>query len=57
MKREGIKFDVVCYIMVLYGVVEERVFVRVEELFDEILVFGLVFDVGVYNVYINGLCK
>ena len=43
--------------MVLSGIVAEGEYVMLGELFDEMLVIGLIPDVYTYNVYINGLCK
>lgn len=57
MKRDRIKPDIACYNAVLGGVVEVGDYDKVEELFDEILVWGLVPDVHTYNAYIRGLCK
>ncbi|KAL2899988.1 hypothetical protein RDABS01_025070 [Bienertia sinuspersici] len=57
MKRERIKPDIMSYTMALYGLVEEREFSRVEELFDEILIVGLVPNLFTYNVYIKSLCE
>ncbi|KAA8518971.1 hypothetical protein F0562_016255 [Nyssa sinensis] len=57
MKMNRIKPDVVCYTMVLDGVIAEGKYTMVDELFDEMIVLGLVPDIYTYNVYINGLCK
>jgi len=51
-KKDGIKPDIVCYTMVLSGIVAEGEYVKLEELFDEILVFGLVPDVYVYKWFV-----
>ena len=45
MKVHGIKPDIVCYTMVLKGD-----FGKADEVFDELLVLGLVPDVCTYNV-------
>ena len=50
MKVHGIKLDIVCYTMVLRGVIVEGDFGKADELFDELLVLGLVPDVCTYNV-------
>ena len=52
MKVYGIKPNIVCYAMLLKGD-----FGKVDGVFDELLVFGLVPDVCTYNVCIYGLCK
>ncbi|KAK1351545.1 Pentatricopeptide repeat-containing protein, mitochondrial [Heracleum sosnowskyi] len=57
MKVDGIKPDVVCYTMVLDGVIEEGDYARADELFDEMLVLGVVPDMWTYNVYLCGLFK
>ncbi|KAL6998488.1 hypothetical protein U1Q18_008616 [Sarracenia purpurea var. burkii] len=57
MKMDRVKPNVVCYTLVLDGVIAEDKLEIVDELFDEMLVLGLVPDIHTYNVYINGLCK
>uniref|UniRef100_A0A7N0ZRT9 Pentatricopeptide repeat-containing protein n=1 Tax=Kalanchoe fedtschenkoi TaxID=63787 RepID=A0A7N0ZRT9_KALFE len=57
MKADRIKPDVACYTMVLDGFKSEADYDTVEQLFDEMLVLGLVPDKCTYNVYIKGLCK
>ncbi|GFS38542.1 hypothetical protein Acr_00g0058180 [Actinidia rufa] len=57
MKIDGIKPNVICYTLVLGGIVEQSKFEIVDKLFDEMLVLGLVPNIHTYNVYINGLCK
>ncbi|KAK2981794.1 hypothetical protein RJ640_010311 [Escallonia rubra] len=57
MKIAGVKPDVVCYTMVLDGVVGACNFEKADEVFDEMLVLGLVPDIFTYNVYVNGLCQ
>lgn len=57
MKVDGIKPDVVCYTMVLDGVIEEGDYAKADELFDEMLVLGVVPDIWTYNVYLCGLFK
>ncbi|KAK1397964.1 hypothetical protein POM88_007827 [Heracleum sosnowskyi] len=57
MKVDGIKPDVVCYTMVLDGVIEEGNYAKADELFDEMLVLGVVPDMWTYNVYLCGLFK
>ncbi|KAK6943404.1 Pentatricopeptide repeat [Dillenia turbinata] len=53
MKSDRNKPDVVCYTMVLDGVIECVDFEKAEELFDEMALLGQVPDVYTYN-YING---
>ena len=43
--------------MVLHSIIAEREYGRADNLFDELLVSGLVPDIYTYNVYINDLCK
>ncbi|XP_051142016.1 pentatricopeptide repeat-containing protein At2g38420, mitochondrial isoform X2 [Andrographis paniculata] len=56
MKMKGIKPDVMCYSLLLDGLIQNREFPRADKVFDELLVLGLVPNVYTYNVYINGLC-
>ena len=57
MKVDGIKPDIVCYTMAFKGAIVEEDFGKANDMFDELLVLGLVPDVYTYNVYIYGLCK
>ncbi|XP_059305284.1 pentatricopeptide repeat-containing protein At2g38420, mitochondrial [Lycium ferocissimum] len=58
MKMSGIMVpDIVCYNLVLNGLILEGEWNYADEVFDELLVSGLVPDIVTYNVYINGLCK
>ncbi|KAK1366542.1 hypothetical protein POM88_042103 [Heracleum sosnowskyi] len=57
MKVDAIKPDVVCYTMVLDGVIEEGNYAKADELFDEMLVLGVVSDMWTYNVYLCDLFK
>nr|XP_043621133.1 pentatricopeptide repeat-containing protein At2g38420, mitochondrial [Erigeron canadensis]XP_043621134.1 pentatricopeptide repeat-containing protein At2g38420, mitochondrial [Erigeron canadensis] len=57
MKFDGFKGDVICYTMVLEGVMCAGEYECGEQLFDEMVVLGLVPDLYTYNVYLNGLCK
>ncbi|KAI3714362.1 hypothetical protein L1987_72961 [Smallanthus sonchifolius] len=57
MILDGFKPDVICYTMVLDGVISIGEYESADQLFDEMLVLGLVPDITTYNVYVNGLCK
>ncbi|GKV22089.1 hypothetical protein SLEP1_g31988 [Rubroshorea leprosula] len=57
MKSDGVKPDIVCYNIVLGGIIGEGNFEAADDVFDELLVLGLVPDVHTYNAYIDGLCK
>lgn len=57
MKSDRVKPSIVCYNYVLRGVIAEGDFELADDLFDELLVYGLVPDVYTYNAYIDGLCK
>ncbi|KAJ8551008.1 hypothetical protein K7X08_000378 [Anisodus acutangulus] len=58
MKMSGIMVpDIVCYNLVLNGLILEGEYSSADEVFDELLVLGLSPDIVTYNVYINGLCK
>ncbi|KAI3473108.1 hypothetical protein Pfo_030400 [Paulownia fortunei] len=56
IKMNGLKPDIMCYNLVLDGLIYNSDFLRAEKVFDELLVLGLVPDIYTYNVYINGLC-
>lgn len=57
MKCDRIEPDLVCYTIILQGVIADEDYSRADKLFDELLLLGLAPDVYTYNVYINGLCK
>ncbi|RVX00653.1 Pentatricopeptide repeat-containing protein, mitochondrial [Vitis vinifera] len=49
--------DTVSYTMILNGVTADGDYEKADDLFDEMLVLGVVPDIHAYNVYINSLCK
>ncbi|KAK6118221.1 hypothetical protein DH2020_048007 [Rehmannia glutinosa] len=55
MKMNGVKPDIMCYNLVLDGLIHNRDFSRADKVFDELLVLGLAPDIYTYNVYISGL--
>ncbi|KAK4418870.1 Pentatricopeptide repeat-containing protein, mitochondrial [Sesamum alatum] len=56
MKMNGLRPDILCYNLVLDGLIFQRDFLRADKVFDELLVLGLIPNIHTYNVYINGLC-
>ncbi|KAL9152827.1 hypothetical protein ABFS82_10G007800 [Erythranthe guttata] len=56
MKTSRLKPDIMCYNLVLDGLVENGEFTSADKVFDELLVLGLAPDIYTYNVYIKGLC-
>ncbi|KAL8497129.1 hypothetical protein ACS0TY_020709 [Phlomoides rotata] len=56
MKMYRVKPDIMCYNLVLEALIQEKDFSNADNLFDELLVLGLVPDIHTYNVYVNGLC-
>ncbi|GFP83208.1 pentatricopeptide repeat-containing protein at2g38420 mitochondrial [Phtheirospermum japonicum] len=55
MKVNGIKPDIMCYNLVLDGLIHSGDFLSADKVFDELLVLGLTPDNYTYNVYISGL--
>jgi pentatricopeptide repeat protein len=56
MKVDGINPDIFGYTMVLNGIILEGDYGKADDLFDELLVLGLVPDVYTYNVYVYMVC-
>lgn len=56
MKMIGVKPDIMCYNMVLDGLICNKDFLIADKVFDELLVLGLAPHIYTYNVYISGLC-
>ncbi|KAL3633356.1 hypothetical protein CASFOL_022883 [Castilleja foliolosa] len=55
MKVNGIKPDIMCYNLVLDGLIHVKDFLSADRVFDELLVLGLIPDNYTYSVYISGL--
>lgn len=55
--EEGKRPDIWCYNSVLHGFLLANDLLKVEDLFDEILLIGLVPNISTYNTYIDGLCR
>lgn len=57
MKFDGFKPDVICYTMVMDGLISDKDYTCADQLFDEMLLLDFVPNINTYNVYVNGLCK
>ncbi|XP_073063044.1 pentatricopeptide repeat-containing protein At2g38420, mitochondrial [Primulina eburnea] len=56
MKTNRIRPDIMCYNLILYGLIVERDFLRADKVFDELLLKGLIPDIHTYNLFISCLC-